>query len=611
MKAGGGQGQGGAIFLGEPTEAWQNGCSFDNNTASTGNPDVYGQFAPAGPVVVSMTKLDADPATGNSVRYLVQFSVPVTGVDISDFEILGDLTTSPVVTPFDASSYIVTVEFGDAEGVVWIYLDDDDTIVDSELDPLGGEGLGNGDFESDYYTVDNITPNAPILEGESTPADNDLTWSWVSGGGGNGTFRWCINSGAWTETTELTVTEKVGYGVILFEVQERDDAGNWSESASWEVIVRQRLYVSFDSSVADPDGVSWETAFSLISDALSSAQTDYVDVWVAGGIYPESVELPGSAALYGGFAGTETELEQRRLDGFPSVIAPIEVDGAKPNGLGGIVVYGPETVIDGFAITAVSGYIPTKAVVSGAVTYVSKVRLTKEPYAPHWLRNCTISGNQAGTGGGVYLINGISVVMENCILSGNSSYNGSAVYVGLASDLLAINCTFSDNLASEGAAVYLGASTGQFINCLFDSNVYEAVRAEGDNKQFEVPVFTNCLFYNNAQADCVVEFIDYTGADAINALPGSSGNVDGDSLFVMRGPDAISGTVTDFSMLMPFALVITDSAATFSDALAGKLVELVLEPTLAPPKLAKEVKAQLLIQDVEEDSLTVLLPGWV
>jgi len=79
----------------------------------------------------------------------------------------------------------------------------------------------------------------------------------------------------------------------------------------------------------------------------------------------------------------------------------------------------------------------------------------------------------------------------------------------------------------------------------------------------------------------------------------------------MRGPDAISGTVTDFSMLMPFALVITDSAATFSDALAGKLVELVLEPTLAPPKLAKEVKAQLLIQDVEEDSLTVLLPGWV
>jgi len=124
-------------------------------------------------------------------------------------------------------------------------------------------------------------------------------------------------------------------------------------------------------------------------------------------------------------------------------------------------------------------------------------------------------------------------------------------------------------------------------------------------------VFTNCLFYNNAQADCVVEFIDYTGADAINALPGSSGNVDGDSLFVMRGPDAISGTVTDFSMPMPFALVITDSAATFSDALAGKLVELVLEPTLAPPKLAKEVKAQLLIQDVEEDSLTVLLPGWV
>ncbi len=89
------------------------------------------------------------------IQFDVTFSEDVTGVDVSDFQVVvvtPDKTAKaasvtevfPAAGP--ASRYTVTVDPDDAVGIVRIVLNDDDSIIDGLGTPLGGIGVGNGDF---------------------------------------------------------------------------------------------------------------------------------------------------------------------------------------------------------------------------------------------------------------------------------------------------------------------------------------------------------------------------------------------------------------------------------------------------------------------------------
>ncbi|HUW63072.1 MAG TPA: immunoglobulin-like domain-containing protein [Candidatus Bathyarchaeia archaeon] len=90
--------------------------------------------------------------------------------------------------------------------------------------------------------VDFTAPTAPVVTGPGQTADATPTWTWISGGGGNGTYRYQLESttGAWTETTsmEFTPDTDLSTGPHILFVEERDDAGNWSEPGSWTVSIK-------------------------------------------------------------------------------------------------------------------------------------------------------------------------------------------------------------------------------------------------------------------------------------------------------------------------------------------------------------------------------------
>ena len=78
------------------------------------------------------------------------------------------------------------------------------------------------------------------------------------------------------------------------------------------------LYVDDDAPVAG-DGTSWATAYNDLQDALGAANPGD-EIWVAAGIYtPDrgtgdrnaTFQLIIGVAIYGGFAGGETDLGQR------------------------------------------------------------------------------------------------------------------------------------------------------------------------------------------------------------------------------------------------------------------------------------------------------------
>ena len=99
------------------------------------------------PSVVSVLRAGANPTNAALVDFTVTFSRAVTGVGIDDFSIASGLTGTSVATiSGSGTTYTVSVNTGSGSGTLRLNVTDDDSIIDSLSIPLGGIGLGNGNF---------------------------------------------------------------------------------------------------------------------------------------------------------------------------------------------------------------------------------------------------------------------------------------------------------------------------------------------------------------------------------------------------------------------------------------------------------------------------------
>jgi len=95
---------------------------------------------------------------------------------------------------------------------------------------------------SKTVVVDTVPPSAPTVSGITPTNNKKPTWTWSSGGGGgSGVYRYQLDStsGSWTQTTALSFSPSTDLtdGSHILYVQERDAAGNWSNSGSKTVVV--------------------------------------------------------------------------------------------------------------------------------------------------------------------------------------------------------------------------------------------------------------------------------------------------------------------------------------------------------------------------------------
>ena len=108
------------------------------------------------PVVSSLARVNPTPTALASVSWTVTFSESVTSVNAADFALVqaggvsGALITSVTGS---GTSWTVTASTGSGNGTLGINLADDDSIIDSAGNPLGGIGAGNGSFTGEVYTV--------------------------------------------------------------------------------------------------------------------------------------------------------------------------------------------------------------------------------------------------------------------------------------------------------------------------------------------------------------------------------------------------------------------------------------------------------------------------
>jgi hypothetical protein len=126
------------------------------------------------PVVQSIVR--AEPLGQNtnatSVDYTATFDQPVTGVAASDFQVITSNsdpqgTNTVVVTPVSSSVYTVAVN-GTTSGNLQLNLVDNDSILGvSPVVPLGGVGAGNGNFQGQLYTIEQVAPVVLWIDGTS------------------------------------------------------------------------------------------------------------------------------------------------------------------------------------------------------------------------------------------------------------------------------------------------------------------------------------------------------------------------------------------------------------------------------------------------------------
>jgi hypothetical protein len=129
------------------------------------------------PTVVSSLRADANFTNAASVNFTVTFSEDVTGVDAADFSLAANVIGASITNVSGSgTTYTVTVNTGTGNGTLRLIVQDNDTVIDTAGNPLGGVGLNNGKYSvGQYYTIYKATPSVVSLVRASADPTNAAT----------------------------------------------------------------------------------------------------------------------------------------------------------------------------------------------------------------------------------------------------------------------------------------------------------------------------------------------------------------------------------------------------------------------------------------------------
>lgn len=254
------------------------------------------------------------------------------------------------------------------------------------------------------------------------------------------------------------------------------------------------FYVNQITEGGANNGKDWSNAFISLKVALFEAQ--YGDtIWVAKGVYFPSSNLRNDAffikngiALFGGFNGTETTIEQRDIKLNITVLSGERGDTSILNDNHFHVVSmtnaDSTTILDGFIIT--SGYAFDEEAnfnhhsLRGGGLFIENNRdnFNTNPI----IRNCSFYNNTGRIGGAIFIKSEDennqynSPTIENCFFHKNTAlWTGGAIYKEGGSDKFKIlNTSFLENKvnAKHGGAIHFLNSYGKNIidDCLFEKD---------------------------------------------------------------------------------------------------------------------------------------------
>ncbi|TWI85796.1 putative secreted protein (Por secretion system target) [Lacibacter cauensis] len=335
---------------------------------------------------------------------------------------------------------------------------------------------------------------------------------------------------------------------------------------SLTVFSQTKYYVDAGSLNNSGAGTSWATAKKDLQAAIIAAASGD-QIWVKAGTYLPTHDAFGSTTpannrdkcfllkegvkLYGGFAGTETQLNQRNwkqnvtiLSGDLGVVNTL-TDNAYHVVLS--VNLTSASVLDGFTVTKGYATAPGLSTItvssrvlarfkgagiynSNAATQFANLTVTQnsadctDTNDDSWgagmvsemststFTDCLFLSNSFLAGGGSFgvfgaglLISGTpSQTLTRCVFANNSGGSGffdgsrgGGLYIDAGAHTIS-NCIFYGNSSDNGAAMMAGGAefnTSSFVNCTFANNTSRFAGTAYSG--FTDAVFRNCILWNN------------------------------------------------------------------------------------------------------------------
>lgn len=259
-------------------------------------------------------------------------------------------------------------------------------------------------------------------------------------------------------------------------------------------------YVKKDAGLGG-DGLSWETAFAFLQDAIGNSLVIQGDeIWVAKGTYypdedegqrqtdndrTSTFQLIEGVSVYGGFDpdGGADEWSERDPWGNVTTLSGDIDDNNGTNDSGNsyrVVEGASNSLIDGFTVTG--GY-------SLDLSNYTAAGLYTDGYMD--ITNCRFSQNYTNSLAGGILADNTSITISNCLIHHNQGTYGSGVLINFdspnsTSPVNVTNCTISNNYEvnttgpySLGALYIYNSNNTNVTNCILWYNIlYDAVGEE-------------------------------------------------------------------------------------------------------------------------------------
>ena len=244
------------------------------------------------------------------------------------------------------------------------------------------------------------------------------------------------------------------------------------------------IYVKADSAPGG-DGASWATACGQLEDGLAKANAND-SVWVAAGTYyptegsnrGASFTLQPGVAVYGGFAGNETDAGQCDPDRHRTVLSgDVGKTGEASDNCYHVVVGADGAALSGFTITGGHadgmGYDGKGG---GMINYRRGAQIRpNSPTAVGYsvaVSACVFADNYARDGGAIYNYDRSEPKFTSCVFTHNRAENGGAVLDRVGVKARYEDCQFIANTAWwRGGAVYFDyGARPAMTDCVFRDN---------------------------------------------------------------------------------------------------------------------------------------------
>jgi hypothetical protein len=273
------------------------------------------------------------------------------------------------------------------------------------------------------------------------------------------------------------------------------------------------LFVDDDAPLGG-DGLTWDTAYRFLQDALHVAAGDQSiteirvaqgshrpDLDEAGNVTPgdrvATFQLLNDVALMGGYAGLgrpdpgerDIDLYETRLSGDLLGDDGPDFQGNDENSYHVVTASSVDdtALVEGFTISG--GNTDDHGSGGGLRSVKSDVTVSR----------CRFARNRSLERGGAAYVQSSAPVLQDCIFEENLAHQGAGLYTWLASPTV-IRCRFSNNRATiSGAGAYNERSSPWFSQCQFIEN---EARGGGGIYNFDSPaIIANCRFHANRGDD--------------------------------------------------------------------------------------------------------------